>query len=145
MYLFYFFKGDLIPSSFFFSFSLFSFFKQSCVFLPSMRTVQLFCVLFSPCVHSRPSTVTYLIFVTVTKVITYSVDVYIYTAYYPKGVWKEGLSVLHTIVLGLFVFLIFFSVCLFLYFFLFMLFSLILALESKSVSLMWRNRCDKSM
>lgn len=44
-----------------------------------MRTVQLFCVLFSPCVHSRPSTVTYLIFVTVTKVITYSIDVYIYS------------------------------------------------------------------
>lgn len=55
-----------------------------------MRTVQLFCVLFSPCVHSRPSTVTYLIFVTVTKVITYSIDVYIYTAYYPKAMWKEG-------------------------------------------------------
>lgn len=61
-----------------------SFLKRWCVFLPSMRTVQLFCVLFSPCVYSRPSTVTYLIFVTVTKVITYSIDVYI-----QHIIWKQ--------------------------------------------------------
>lgn len=75
------------------------FFKQLCVFLPSMRTVQLFCVLFSPCVYGRSSTVTYVIFVTVTKVYTYRC---IYTVYYPEAMWKEEFSVLHMIVFGLF-------------------------------------------
>lgn len=67
----------LLPSD-----SLSLFFKQLCVSLPSMRTVQLFCALFSPCVYSRASTVTYLIFVTVTEVNTYSIAVHIYAVYY---------------------------------------------------------------
>lgn len=71
-----------------------------------MRTVQLFCVLFSPCVYSRASTVTYLIFVTVTKVYTYSIDVYIQYII-QKQCEKEGFSVLHMIVFGLFCFLFF--------------------------------------
>lgn len=110
-----------------------SFLKRWCVFLPSMRTVQLFCVLFSSCVYSRPSTVTYLIFVTVTKVITYSIDVYIQHIIWKQCERRDSLCCTSLSLDRLF------------HGFFFSYVVLILALESKGVSLMWRNRCDKSM
>lgn len=125
IYLFVYFlnKGNLIPS-FFFSFS---FLKRWCVFLPSMRTAQLFCVLFSPCVYSRPSTVTYLIFVTVTKVITYSIDVYIYSILSESNVKGGTLCAAHHCL---------WIVCFIDFFFFLCSVVLILALGSKGVRLM---------
>lgn len=58
------------------SFPLSLFFNNR-VYLCPQWGLYSFCVLFSPCVYSRSSTVTYLIFVTVTKVYTYRIDVYI--------------------------------------------------------------------
>lgn len=114
-----FFKGDTIPSLFF----SFTFFEQSCVSLPSMRTVQLFCVLFSPCVYSRASTVTYLIFVTVTKVYTYSIDVYIQYIIQKQCERRDSLCCTWLSLDCFFVCLLF-------------LFSFILALDSTTVCLM---------
>lgn len=68
-----------------------------------------FCVLFSPCVYSRASTVTYIIFVTVTKSIHIQYRC-IYTVSYPEVVLQEGFSLLHMIVFGMFLCFCFVSV-----------------------------------
>lgn len=83
-----------------------------------MRTVQLFCVLFSPCVYSRATAVTYLIFVTVIKVYTYRIGVYI--EYIIQKQCERMDSLCCTTVFGLYCFLFYF----------------ILALDSKAVCLM---------
>lgn len=70
------------------------------------------------CVCSRASTVTYLIFVIVTEVYTYSIDVYIVSN--PEAMWQEGLCAAHDCLWIVFLFFVVFlggGVCLFFFFF----------------------------